>query len=62
MGGRHFSRRGIFCGVLLSNTMFFGAIAFTQFGNIFYDTASAVQSRAGSAFKLNFLRVAKNSK
>ena len=42
--------------VLLSNTLFFGAIAFTKFGNIFYDTASAVQSRAGSSFKLSFLR------
>jgi ABC-2 type transport system permease protein len=46
--------------VLLSHTLFFSTIAFTRFGNIFYDTASAVQSRAGSSFKLNFLR-AKNS-
>ena len=41
--------------VLLSNTLFFGGIAFTRFGNLFYDTASAVQSRAGGNFKLNFL-------
>ena len=33
--------------VLLSYTLFFGGIAFTRFGNVFYDTASAVQSRAG---------------
>jgi ABC-2 type transport system permease protein len=45
-----------FAVVLLSNTLFFGSIAFTRFGNIFYDTASAVQSRAGSNFKLNFFR------
>lgn len=32
--------------VLLSNTSFFGLIAFTRLGNLFYDTASAVQSRA----------------
>ena len=42
--------------VLLSNTLFFGSLAFTRFGNLFYDTASAVQSRAGGGFKLNFLR------
>ena len=34
--------------VLLSHTLFFGGIAFTRFGHLFYDTASAVQSRAGS--------------
>src|ERR1051325_9575540 len=32
--------------VLLSNTLFFGLLAFTRLGNLFYDTASAVQSRA----------------
>ena len=32
--------------VLLSHTLFFGSLAFTRFGRIFYDTASAVQSRA----------------
>lgn len=45
--------------VLASHTLFFGALAFTRFGNLFYDTASAVQSRAGSSFKLNFLRAAR---
>jgi ABC-2 type transport system permease protein len=35
-----------FAGVLLSHTLFFGGIAFTRFGNLFYATASAVQSRA----------------
>lgn len=42
--------------VLLSNTLFFGVLAFTRFGNIFYDTASAVQSRAVSHFKFNWFR------
>jgi ABC-2 type transport system permease protein len=46
--------------VLLSNTLFFGSVAFTKFGNIFYDTASAVQSRAGGNFKLNFSHTLKN--
>jgi ABC-2 type transport system permease protein len=32
--------------VLLSNTLFFGLLGFTRVGRIFYDTASAVQSRA----------------
>ena len=36
--------------VLLSHTLFFGGIAFTRFGRLFYDTASAVQSRAGSGW------------
>jgi ABC-2 type transport system permease protein len=34
--------------VLLSNVLFFGALAFTRLGRTFYDTASAVQSRAGT--------------
>jgi len=45
-----------FAAVLLSNTLFFGSIAFTRFGNLFYDTASAVQSRASSGFKFNLFR------
>jgi ABC-2 type transport system permease protein len=45
-----------FAGVLLSHTLFFGSIAFTRFGNVFYDTASAVQSRSGGGFKLGFSR------
>lgn len=48
-----------FAGVLLSHTLFFGSIAFTRFGGIFYDTASAVNSRAGGGFKLNLQRVKK---
>ena len=35
--------------VLLSHVMFFGTLAFTRMGNLFYDAASAVQSR-GSVF------------
>jgi len=50
-----------FAAVLLSNTLFFGALACTRFGNGFYATASAVQSRAGSGFKL-FARPAKKSR
>ena len=40
--------------VLLSHTLFFGSIAFTRFGALFYDTASAVQSRGGGGFKLGW--------
>jgi ABC-2 type transport system permease protein len=40
--------------VLLSHTLFFGSLAFTRFGALFYDTASAVQSRGGSGFKLGW--------
>ena len=50
-----------FAAVLLSNTLFFGGIAFTRFGNMFYDTASAVQSRAGGGFKLNFFSSKNNA-
>ena len=45
-----------FAAVLLSHTLFFGSLAFTQFGSLFYDTVSAVQSRGGGGFKLNFSR------
>ncbi|MDR3459864.1 MAG: hypothetical protein P4N60_20740 [Verrucomicrobiae bacterium] len=52
-----------FAGVLLSHTLFFGSIAFTRFGNIFYDTASAVQSRApGGGFQFSFLSAEKHSR
>jgi len=44
--------------VLLSYTLFFGGIAFTWFGNVFYHTASAVQSRAGSGW--NWFRARQN--
>ena len=39
-----------FAAVLLSHTLFFGWIASTRFGWIFYDTASAVHSRSGRSF------------
>jgi ABC-2 type transport system permease protein len=45
-----------FAAVLLSHTLFFGAVAFTRFGSLFYDTASAVQSRAGGSRRFSFLR------
>ena len=52
-----------FAGVLLSHTLFFGSLAFTRFGNIFYDTASAVQSRApGGGFNFNQSRAGKKSR
>jgi ABC-2 type transport system permease protein len=37
--------------VLLSNTLFFGLVGFTRVGNVFYDTACAVQSRAGTQWQ-----------
>ena len=37
---------GFFALVLLANVMFFGFLAFTRLGNLFYDAASQVQSRA----------------
>src|SRR5262245_2036480 len=37
---------GFFVLVLLSHVLFFGFLAFTCMGNLFYDAASAVQSRA----------------
>ena len=40
-----------FAAVLLSHTLFFGGIAFTRFGKLFYNTASAVQSRGSSPGK-----------
>lgn len=45
-----------FAGVLLSHTLFFGSIAFTRFGSLFYNTASAVQSRASGGINLSFSR------
>ena len=40
---------GFFVLVLLSHVLFFGSLAFTRMGNLFYDAASAMQSR-GSVF------------
>lgn len=37
--------------VLLSNTLFFGLLGFTRVGKVFYDTACAVQSRAGTQWQ-----------
>jgi len=37
--------------VLVSYTLFFGTLAFTRFGTLFYNTASAVQSRPGGQFQ-----------
>ena len=44
--------------VLLSNTLFFGGLAFTRFGGLFYNTASAVQSRSVGGFKIKLSRPA----
>jgi ABC-2 type transport system permease protein len=49
-----------FAAVLLSHTLFFGSIAFTRFGSLFYDTASAVQSRSSDGKKFMFNQLAKN--
>ena len=50
-----------FATVLFSHTLFFGSIAFTRFGNLFYGTASAVQSRAGGMFNFNFFKAEKRN-
>jgi ABC-2 type transport system permease protein len=42
---RSFAAAGFFLLVLLSHALFFGALALTRLGRLFYDTASAVQSR-----------------
>jgi ABC-2 type transport system permease protein len=55
-----FRGAAFFAAVLLSNTLFFGSLAFTRFGHIFYDTASAVQSRGAGGFKSNFFRFKKS--
>ncbi|HEX7618702.1 MAG TPA: hypothetical protein VF480_08290, partial [Verrucomicrobiae bacterium] len=47
---------GFFALVLLSHALFFGSLAFTRFGPLFYDTASAVQSRGGNGVKFQFFR------
>lgn len=36
-----------YMGVLLSTTLFFGTLAFTRLGGLFYDSASLAQGRAG---------------
>ena len=41
--------------VLLSHTLFFGGLAFTRFGRLFYDTASAVQSRAQPRWQMDLV-------
>ena len=43
------SGAGFFALVLLSHSLFFGSLAFTRMGGLFYDAASKVQSR-GSVF------------
>lgn len=43
--------------VLLSNTLFFSSLALTRLGRAFYDTASAVQSRASSGSRRAWFRV-----
>ena len=43
--------------VLLSYVALFGYLAFTRLGNAFYDTASAVQSRASVAGEARWLRL-----
>jgi ABC-2 type transport system permease protein len=47
--------------VLLSHTLFFGSLAFTRLGNVFYDTASAVQSRAQRGGRFSPFRLQSHS-
>jgi len=47
MGGGCPARRGFFAMVLLSHALFFGGLAFTRFGDLFYGTASAVAEPRG---------------
>ena len=42
--------------VLLSHALFFGGLAFTRWGDLFYGTASAVQSRSGAGSRWFWLR------
>ena len=46
---------GFFVMVLLSNVSFFGFIAFTRWGSLFYETASTVQGRASRFGKWDWL-------
>jgi ABC-2 type transport system permease protein len=50
------SAAGFFMLVLLSNALFFGAIAFTRWGKLYYDTASINQSRASVWREWKWLR------
>lgn len=43
--------------VLLSYSLFFGMLAFTRMGHLFYDAASAVQSRASAFARWEWFRV-----
>ena len=47
--------------VLLSHTLFFGTVAFTRFGNLFYHTASAVQSRGSILARWQWLAARRES-
>ena len=47
--------------VLLSHTLFFGSLAFTRFGALFYDTASAVQGRGGNEIKPGRFRASRKT-
>jgi len=48
--------------VLLSHALFFGSLAFTRCGDLFYGTASAVQSRAGAGSRRPWLRARRESR
>jgi ABC-2 type transport system permease protein len=47
--------------VLLSYALFFGSLAFTRCGDLFYGTASAVQSRAGAVGRGHWFRARRKS-
>ena len=50
------SAAGFFLGVLFSYVLFFGTLAFTRFGNPFYEAASAVRSRSSVLGRWKFLQ------
>jgi len=51
---------GFFVLVLVSHVAFFGMLAFTRMGELFYDAASTVQSRGSVFARWNWFRARKN--
>jgi ABC-2 type transport system permease protein len=52
-----FEAASFFMLVLLSHVSFFGFLVFTRFGQVFYDTASVVQTRAGQGGQWAWFRL-----
>jgi ABC-2 type transport system permease protein len=53
---RAFLGAGFFALILLSHVLFFGFLAFTRFGDLFYDAASTVQSRGSALGRWSWFR------